>query len=501
MGDEERWYRAVVSRDQRFDGWFYVAVRTTGIYCRPSCASVTPRRQNVVFYPSAAAAQKAGYRACKRCRPDASPASPEWNRRGDAVARAMLAIADGLVDREGVSGLARHLGYSARHLSRLMNDELGAGPIEIARAQRAQTARMLIETTELKMGEVAFAAGFSSVRQFNDTVQAVFAESPTALRRRARARGAGEPTASALQLRLAFREPLAAEALFRFLALRAVPGLEDASPAFYARALTLPHGAGFARVVPPEGEERWLRATLRLEDLRDLTAAVKRLRQLLDLDADPRAVAEVLGADEVLARAGFGSPGLRVPGSSDGAELCFRGVLGQQVSVAAARRLAGQLVATFGRPLPPGLLEGEGTTVRAEFPPPAVLAALSPAAFSVPASRGRALVRLAEALAAGELQLDPGADRKEVAARLRAIPGIGPWTVSYVAMRALADPDAFLPSDLGVRRGLEALGLPGDPASALARGERWRPYRAYGVVNLWSMSGLPAGSSRKELVA
>ncbi len=501
MEDEELWYRAVMTRDPRFDGWFFVAVTSTGIYCRPSCSSVTPRRSNVVFYPSAAAAQKAGFRACKRCRPDASPASPEWDRRSDVVARAMVAIADGLVDREGVRGLARHLGYSERHLGRLMSAELGAGPLDIARAQRAQTARLLLEMTNLKMPEVAFAAGFSSVRQFNDTVRAIFAETPSALRRRANRRSKEISSGSPISLRLAFREPLDAVELFSFLAARAVPGLEEGSVAGYKRALSLPRGAGFVALAPPTPGERWLRAKVSLEDLRDLTAAVKRLRQLFDLDSDPDAVGEVLSSDPQLRPLVARRPGLRVPGATDGAEMCVRALLGQQVSVAAARRLAGRLVSLHGERLPAGLLAGGKTTVSARFPSPERLGSLDPASLAMPASRARALVSLGRALTAGGVSLEPGVERGEVARELRGLPGIGPWTVSYVAMRALSDPDAFLPNDLGVRRGLEALGLPGDPASALLAADRWRPYRSYAVVHLWSAAGDRRVAPGKQEVA
>lgn len=501
MEGDDLCYRAVQTRDSRFDGWFFVGVRTTGIYCRPSCASVTPKRQNVSFFPTAAAAQRAGFRACKRCRPDASPGSPEWNRRGDLVARAMRAIADGLVDREGVGGLARLLGYSERHLNRLVTAELGAGPLEIARAQRAQTARVLIETTDLSMADVAFAAGFASIRQFNDTVRAVFAETPSSLRKRGEAARRLEPKpAGALYLRLAFRQPYDHSAIFSFLAARAVPGLERGDATSYERVLDLPHGPGVATVRAPLGDETHLGAFLRLTDLRDLTMAVRRLRQLFDLDADPKAVGEALGRDEVLGELVTASPGLRIPGSVDARELCFRAVLGQQVNVAGARRLTARLVATAGVPAPAELFE-EGHEALSAFPSPEVVAALEPASFAMPASRRCAIRALAEAMARDELDLSLGADREEAQAALLRIPGIGPWTAGYVAMRGLGDPDAFLPSDLGVRRALEALGLRSDPAGALVLAERWRPYRAYGLLHLWSVPTTAATPRRKEMVA
>ncbi|HTT86899.1 MAG TPA: AlkA N-terminal domain-containing protein [Acidimicrobiales bacterium] len=491
-GDDDPRYRAMQARDARFDGWFFVGVTSTGIYCRPSCPSVMPRRDRVRFYPTSAAAQRAGFRACKRCRPDTTPGSPEWNRRGDVVGRAMRSIADGVIDREGVAGLARRLGYSARQLQRLLVAEVGAGPLDLARAQRAETARILLETTELRAAEVAFAAGFGSVRQFNDTVRTVFGEPPTTMRDRARRSGHGrgansahrEPAGAApgtapVTLRLAYRRPLPSSPLFAFLAARAVPGVEEGQRGRYRGALVLPHGAAVATMTD-EGDGS-VRCVLHLEDLRDLAVAAKRLRHLFDLDADPAAVGELFGADPLLAAAVDRMPGLRIPGHTDGRELVVRAVLGQQVSVSAARTLAGRLAAAHGRPLaaPVG-------RVRWTFPAAETLAALAPEDLPLPPARARALVRVAELLAGGEIVLDPGADREAASARLLAVPGIGPWTVAYVRMRALGDPDAFPAGDLGVRRVLEGLGLPADARAAQGLAERWRPYRAYALQYLWS---------------
>ena len=491
VGDDDLRYRAVQSRDPRFDGWFFVGVTSTGIYCRPSCSSVTPGRDKVRYFPTAAAAQRAGFRACKRCRPDASPGSPEWNRRDDVVGQAMRAIADGVVDREGVAALAARLGYSARQLNRVLLAEVGAGALELARAQRAETARILLETTTMAAGEVAFAAGFGSIRQFNDTIRVVYGEPPTALRARVRRRRTapdrgGDSPAGAVQLRLAFRPPFEAGWLFGFLAARAVPRVEAGDASFYARSLSLRHGGGSCEVRAPEAGERYLRATVRVDDLRDLTAAVKSLRRLFDLDADPEAVTEALQSDHLLRPAVCRLPGLRVPGHVDGDELAIRAVLGQQVSVAGARTLAARLAASHGEPLEGRVPAGAVAAITRRFPAAAAIAACSPAELAMPAARARALVTLAAALASGEISLSPGSDRDEVAARLGALPGIGPWTVAYVRMRALCDPDAFLPSDLGVRRALERAGVDGDPRSAAALGESWRPYRAYALQYLWA---------------
>jgi len=473
-------YRAVQAKDARFDGWFFVAVTSTGIYCRPSCASVIPGRARVRFYPTAAAAQRAGFRACKRCRPDASPGSPEWDRRNDAVARAMRAIADGVVDREGVRGLATRLGYSTRQLGRLLISEVGAGPLELARAQRAQTARILLETTSLRASEVAFAAGFGSVRQFNDTVRQIFAETPTALRRRVE-RAVGQPEPGSVNLRLAFRPPLATTLLFAFLAARAVPGVEEGDATYHRRALRLPYGAAVVTVLAPSPGQNYVQAQLALDDLRDLTTAAKRVRQMLDLDADPASVSEVLGSDAVLMDAIATRPGLRVPGHVDGEELAVRALLGQQVSVTGARSLAGRLAARHGHPL----ARPHGAVLR-NFPAPAVLGCLNAEDLPVPVSRARAIVDLSRAIAEGKLDLRPGTDRDEVSRRLLAIHGLGPWTVAYVRMRALADPDAFPGEDLALRRALAGAGLPTSPAALAQRARAWRPYRAYACQYLWS---------------
>lgn len=469
--DGDRCYRAAQSRDARFDGWFYVAVRTTGIYCRPSCPAVTPKRSNVEFFRSAAAAQQHGFRACKRCRPDAAPGSPEWDVRGDLVARAMRLIADGVVDREGVEGLSRRLGYSSRHLNRLLTDELGAGPLALARAQRAQTARILIETSDLPMTDIAFAAGFGSVRQFNDTVREVYATSPTELRRRS-GRGERNGDAGAVTVRLPARAPFDVGGVLEFLGRRAVPGVETWDGETYARTLGLPHGDGAVTV---RAGDRHVHATFRLADWRDLAPAVERVRRLLDLDADPVAIDAALGADPALAPLVAARPGLRVAGSVDPAETLVRAIVGQQVSVSGARTVLGRIVAVLGDP---SVVAADGLSHL--FPAMERLATAEPTALPVPASRAATLREAARLVAGGELALDPGADRTAIVDRLVAVRGIGPWTANYVVMRGLGDPDVFLDTDLGVRQALAALDLTdADPT-------RWRPWRSYAMHHLWA---------------
>jgi AraC family transcriptional regulator of adaptative response / DNA-3-methyladenine glycosylase II len=477
LEDTERCVRAVRSKDERFDGWFFTAVITTGIYCRPSCPVLPPKTQNMRFYPSSAAAQQAGYRACKRCRPDASPGSPQWNHRADLVARAMRLISDGVVDRDGVPGLAERLGYSARQVQRQLLAELGAGPLALARAQRAQTARLLIETTGVAMGDVAFAAGFSSVRAFNDTVREVFGLTPSELRARTAGRAALAAPGS-LALRLPFRQPLCPDNLFGHLVATAVPGVEEWRDGAYRRTLRLPNGHGIVALRP---QVRHIDCRLTLTDLRDLSTAVARCRRLLDLDADPAAVDELLSADPALMPLVGKAPGRRVPRTVDAHEFAVRAVLGQQVSTAAARTHAARLVAAHGRAVPD---EAGGLTH--VFPDAAALAALDPAALALPQARRATLTALIGTLASGEIDLGAGSDWARARAQLARLPGVGPWTVETIAMRALGDPDAFVPTDLGVRRAAAGLGLPATPAALTGHAAAWRPWRAYAVQYLWA---------------
>ncbi|TFV54213.1 DNA-3-methyladenine glycosylase 2 family protein [Mycobacterium sp. PS03-16] len=477
--DFDRCLRAVQSKDARFDGWFVTAVLTTGIYCRPSCPVRPPFARNMRFYPTAAAAQAAGFRACKRCRPDASPGSPEWNTRGDVVARAMRLIGDGTVDREGVPGLAARLGYTSRQLQRILQAEVGAGPLALARAQRAQTARVLIETTPLPFADVAFAAGFASIRQFNDTVRAVCDLTPTALRQRARARfGADAGVLGALSLRLPVRAPFAFEGLFGHLAASAVPGVEEVRDGAYRRTLRLPSGTGIVALSPHPDH---VHCRLVLDDFRDLSAAISRCRRLLDLDADPEAVVDALSTDDRLTALIAKAPGQRIPRTVDEAELAVRVVLGQQVSVKAARTHAARLVTAYGR-----TTHDAGGGLTHVFPAVHDLVEVDPAHLRMPASRRRTLTGLIGALADGDLVLDPGCDWTRARRDLLALPGVGPWTTEVIAMRGLGDPDAFPASDLGVLAAARGLGLPDTPRDLEQSSERWRPWRAYVTQHLWT---------------
>lgn len=465
-------YGALRARDARFDGQFIAGVSTTGIYCRPSCPALTPKPGNVRFFRTAAAAHDAGLRACKRCQPDAVPGSPDWNLHDDLASRAMRLVHDGVVEREGVAGLARRLGYTARHVSRVLQAELGAGPLALARAHRAQTARSLLAATDLSISDIAFAAGFGSLRQFNDTISQVYRATPSELRALARRGAPAHPDAGApgeLTLRLPARPPFDAVGLFRFFADHAIPGLERGDDASFQRKLTLPSGAADLRVMPDPARPGVV-VTARLAALADVPALVARVRRMFDLDADSVAIDAALSADPVLAPLVAAVPGIRLAGSPDGEEALFRTLVGQQISVAAARTVLGRLVDDLGGGV---------------FPTAATIAERGGEVLRGPASRIRTIIGAAEAIVTGDLRLDVETPAAELRERLLALPGIGPWTAGYLAMRVLGNPDILLAGDLVVRRSAAALGLPSDDIGLARRGASWAPWRSYATVHLW----------------
>ncbi|MPY97313.1 MAG: helix-turn-helix domain-containing protein [Actinophytocola sp.] len=495
--DFERCYRAVASRETRFDGQFITGVRTTGIYCRPSCPAQTPLPGNVEFFPTSAAAQSAGLRACRRCLPDAVPGSPDWNLRADLAARAMRLITDGVVEREGVPGLAARLGYSERQLGRTLTAELGAGPLALARAHRAHTARLLIERTSLSLADVAFAAGFASVRQFNATIREVFATTPSRLRGTRRVPDAPNGAVT-LRLRLPARTPFDGAGVLGFLAARAVAGVEAAHDGEYTRTLRLPHGTATARLRPALEH---VECTLRLTDTRDIASAVNRLRRLFDLDADPTAIDVTLRGEPLLAASVDAMPGIRLPGSVDGAETLVRAMLGQQVSVAAARTAAERLCAALGEPL-----DHPDDTLTRLFPTPDVIAERGHEVLAGPVRRVESIIAVSAALASGALDVHLGRDPHELRDELLAQPGIGPWTAAYLLLRVLGSPDVLLTGDLALRTGADALGLPADPAALTDRMAALRPWRSYAGMHLWRAAGatkgflLASGASKNPFV-
>ncbi len=471
--DAEACYRAVQSRDTRFDGQFYTAVRTTGIYCRPSCPAITPKRQNVSFHPTAASAQADGYRACRRCLPDAAPGSPLWNVKSDLAVRAMRLISDGVVEREGVEGLSRALGYSSRQLNRVLLAELGAGPLALARANRATTARLLIQRTGLAMSDIAFAAGFSSIRQFNDTIAAVFATTPSKLRTELPRREdlTSAPTPSGVSLKLPLRQPHNVAWSTWLLEHHCAHGVEDFSEGRYTRALRMPHGPVVVTLTVAADQ---VRADLQLADMRDLAPAVARLRHLLDLDADPAAVDDALSSHPALTPLVAEAPGIRVPGTVDGSELLLRTMIGQQISVSAANTATANLVARLGEEVTD--MTGRVTHL---FPTTESVAAAGAGVLAGPAARIGAIVGAADRLATGKLELHQGMAAADMRRQLLEIKGIGPWTADYVVMRQLADPDVLLEHDLVLRRGALAEGID------LAAARDCSPWRSYVSMHLW----------------
>ncbi|MCS3841854.1 DNA-3-methyladenine glycosylase 2 family protein [Microbacterium sp. AK031] len=482
MSFDER-YRAIDARDIRFDGQFVTAVHSTGIYCRPSCPARTPKRENVSFYPTSAAAHEAGFRACKRCLPEAAPGSPAWDVRGDAAARAMRLIADGVVEREGVSGLAARLGYSSRHLTRLLTTELGAGPLALARAHRAHNARMLLVGTDLPISDIAFSAGFASIRQCNDTIREVFGLTPTELRARRRITPVASP--GAIDLLLPHREPMDAAGIFAWMAARALPGVENVIDNSFSRYLRMPGGPAWFEVRQDGGSTLHLRA--RVAHLGDLAPLVATARRIFDLDADPTAVDAALSSHPELAPLVARIPGIRVPGSADPHEMLIRAMVGQQITVVAARTALTALAEALGEEIDGG---------HHLFPTMAAIAEHGSEVLRGPAARIRAITGAAAALADGSLTLTVGDDRAAQRAALLAMPGIGPWTADYVRMRVIGDPDVFLPGDVAVRAGAAASGLPADPKPLTAWTERTAPWRSYLTAHLWRAA--PVRPSRTQ---
>ncbi len=476
--EPNRCYQALRSRDRRFDGRFFVAVRTTGIYCRPICPAPAPKQENVQFFACAAAAEAAGYRACLRCRPETSPGTPAWAGTSAVVSRALRLIRQGALDEHGIAGLAARLGIGARQLRRLFAKHLGTSPLAIARAQRLHLARALIDDTDLAVTKIAFAAGFNSVRQFNHAVRGTFGDSPRGLRRRRR-RSASLGGGESLVVRLPYRPPFDWAAMVRFLAPRATPGVEAVTAERYARTIEIDGAAGTLEVAPVPGES-CLMLRARLPEGADVLPLVERARRIFDLTADPLQIGEHLKGHGALGALVTAAPGLRVPGAWDPFELAIRAILGQQVTVRGATTLTGRLVQALGRPV---AAEGGLTHL---FPRPEVLADGDLSAVGIPRARAASIRALARAVADGTLALDASRGLDDAVARLCAVPGVGPWTAQYIAMRGLGEPDAFPVGDLGLR---QALGNGAGPLTAAAverLAEAWRPWRAYAAMHLWT---------------
>ena len=491
--DPDACYRAVCARDARFDGSFFTGVTTTGVYCRPICPAPTPKRENVVFFASAAAAQTAGFRPCLRCRPEIAPDLAAWRGTSNTVSRALALMEKGALDNAPVAVLAERLGLGERQLRRLFRQHLGASPLAVAQTRRLLLAKQLIHETHLSMTEVALAAGFGSVRRFNESFRHMFQRSPASLRR---SEIAASPvrTAGDVSLSLSYRPPYDWESILVFLARRAIPGIETVTNESYARTIEIDGHHGIVSLRRAEGDA--LRATIRFPRLAALPMIIARLRRVFDLAADPQAIAAHLGEDRALAPLVAARPGLRVPGAWDGFELAVRALLGQQISVAAARTFAGRLVVQFGTPLTADRTGFESLTH--VFPRPATLADADLAAMGLPKARSAALSALAAAVAADPLIFGLRATLDEAVLRLRGLAGVGEWTAQYIAMRELREPDAFPAADLGLMRVIALLeGRQPSPKELLARAEAWRPWRAYAAQHLWAAEALSSHADRR----
>lgn len=471
-------YRAVKARDVRHDGRFFTCVKTTGIYCRPICPARPPKLENCIFVPTAAAAQEAGFRPCLRCRPESSPDLDAWRGTSATVSRALKMIEGGALDEGDVASLAERLDIGERQLRRLFQHHIGAAPVTVAQTRRVLLAKQLLHQTDLSMIEVALASGFGSVRRFNETFQMLYQRPPSELRRRATATS----PAPEISLLLPYRPPYDWDSMRRFLEARVITGLEAVTPNSYSRVIEL-RGITGSITVEHAPKESALRVAVRFPHLAALSVIIARIRRMFDLSADPTAIAATLSADPILAPFVAARPGLRVPGAWDGFEVAVRAVLGQQVTLQAGVRLASKVVAEFGTPVTqnmaiPGLTHS--------LPKPERFETEKIAKLGMPRARAAALAGIAAAFAKNPRLFDPQRDLAEAVSRLCELPGIGEWTAQYIAMRALGESDAFLAGDVALQRIIATNGKRPSAAELLAHAERWRPWRAYAVLHLWT---------------
>ncbi len=479
MTQQEIYERARKSRDARFDGQFYIGVRTTGIYCRPICPANTPKSENVTFFPTAAAAGEAGYRPCLRCRPECAPGTPAWGGTSTTVRRGLKLIASGALDDSNVEDLATRLGVTSRHLRRLFTRHLGASPLAVAHTQRLHFAKQLIDQTRLPMQDIAVAAGYGSVRRFNDSFVKTYGRPPRELRRAGDEVDDVDP-GTALTVKLPCRKPFDWQALLAFFAARATPGVESAEGDRYLRTVRIDGQPGVIEMRPDAGG---VLLTMHGIGTPNVFPVVQRCREMCDLDAPIQEIADVLSRDAVLGRLLRRNPGVRVPGAWDGFELTVRAILGQQISVKAATTIAGRIVKAYGEPVRDRGFSG----LTHLFPVPERLARARFNNLGITGSRAATLRSVARAALDGTLTFDASQDPAAFRESLLAIPGIGEWTAQYAAMRALKNPDAFPASDLGLLRAFDAPGRRRlRPAQLEELSQDWRPWRAYAALLLWS---------------
>ncbi|MBI1774631.1 MAG: helix-turn-helix domain-containing protein [Proteobacteria bacterium] len=493
--DRDACYRALLTRDARFDGRFFSAVKTTGIFCRPICPARVPKRANLTFFATAAEALGAGYRPCLRCRPEASPDLAFWRGTSNSVSRALRLISEGALDEDGVDGLAARLGLGERHLRRLFQRHLGVSPIDVAQTRRLLFAKKLITETAMPLAEVALAAGFGSVRRFNAEIRRTYARAPRELRRSHGETGGG----TAMRLSLPYSPPYDWPMLLAFLGARAIPGVESVADGAYRRTIAIDGAHGTVEVRPAADGSPRLMACIRFPKVTALPTIVGRLRRVFDLGADPAAIAADLSKDPILAPLLAARPGLRVPGAWDGFELAVRAILGQQVTVVAATKLAGKLVALYGERLQQEEGAGADEDLSLVFPRPERIADIDLArTLGMPRARGVALSSLARAAASDARLFHPLQSLEEAVLRLRQLPGIGEWTAHYIAMRALHEPDAFPTGDIGLLRAMATPEGRPSPAELLAAAEAWRPWRAYATLHLWMADAAAEAKTEKK---
>jgi AraC family transcriptional regulator of adaptative response / DNA-3-methyladenine glycosylase II len=494
LPDREICYRALQTRDARFDGLLFVGVSSTGVYCRPVCPARTPNFLYCRFFGSAAAAQEAGFRPCLRCRPETAPDLASWRGSSNTVSRALALIADGALDREAnVAKLSERLGLGERQLRRLFLQHLGASPIAVAQTRRVLFGKQLIHETRMPMTEVALAAGFGSIRRFNEVFQDLFHRPPSALRREGSA--GSVPAKAVVTLRLRYRPPYDWDSMLAYLEERAIPGVEVVANRCYQRTVEIDGSVGFVEVAHLP-QQQSLGVVIHFPRVRSLPAIVARVRRLFDTGADIETIDAHLSRDVVLAPHVAQRPGLRAPGGWDGFELAVRAVLGQQVSVAAARRLAGELVVRHGNALRGARDSHPGLSH--VFPTAESLARVESIGLGMPSARKASLKALAEAAVADANLFRPFGTIEEAIARFRSIPGVGEWTAQYIALRALREPDAFPASDAGLLRGAALVdGMRSSPDRLLKRAESWRPWRAYAAQHLWAAQSvaIPTGGT------
>lgn len=476
MLDPDACHAALIARDARFDGLFFVGVATTGIYCRPICPARTPRRGNVRFYGCAAAAETDGFRPCKRCRPDTAPGTPAWEGAPATIARGLRLIRDGALDEDGIERFSARLGLSARQVRRLFDTHVGAAPSDIARIRRVHFARALVDDPSLRLTDIAFAAGFQSVRQFNHAFLQTFRASPRTLRGRAATRSTG---GHALEMRLSFRAPFDLAWLMDLLAGRAAPGVEHVSDGVYRRTVACGDAQGWIEVasLPPSNV---LRVTTSVSLAAHLMRVASGVRRVFDLDADPATIGRSLSSEPRMAALVKARPGLRIPGAWHPWEIAMRAIVGQQVSVAAATTIVGRLVARAGR-----TVDTPHPELTHLFPDPAAVAGADLSNIGMPGKRAGTVKRFASGVADGQISLEMDGSYEDTVRRLCEIDGIGPWTAEYIALRALGEPDAFPAGDLALRKALGG-GAPVTERAAAEAAEPWRPWRGYAAMHLWA---------------